>query len=114
MNLAPSEDQQAIAATAHEFLSQELPISRLRELAADLEGPAIDEETWTRCAALGWLALGLSEEAGGAGFGLPEGVRLLREFGRHLAPRPVLPSILRARLSAAAGARQPAPPILSR
>jgi hypothetical protein len=52
MNLAPSEDQQAIAATAHEFLSQELPISRLRELAADLDGPAIDEETWTRCAAL--------------------------------------------------------------
>ena len=35
MNLAPSEDQQAIPATAHEVLSKELPISRLRELAAD-------------------------------------------------------------------------------
>jgi alkylation response protein AidB-like acyl-CoA dehydrogenase len=113
MNLAPSEEQQAVAATAHEFLRKELPISRLRQLAADLEGPAIDEETWTRCAALGWLALGLSEEAGGAGFGLPEEVMLLREFGRHLAPGPFLSSIIGARVAAAAGASELARTITS-
>ena len=38
MNLAPSEEQQAVAATAHEFLRKELPISRLRELAANVDG----------------------------------------------------------------------------
>lgn len=113
MNLAPSEEQQAIAATAQEFLRQELPISRLRELAADLDGPAIDEQTWTRCAALGWLALGLSEEAGGAGFGLPEEAMLLRELGRHLAPGPFLSSILGARVAAAAGASELARAITS-
>jgi alkylation response protein AidB-like acyl-CoA dehydrogenase len=113
MNLAPSEEQQAIASTAHEFLRKELPISRLRQLAADLDGPAIDDATWTRCAGLGWLALGLSEEAGGAGFGLPEEVMLLREFGRHLAPGPFLSSIIGARVAAAAGARELAHAIIS-
>jgi alkylation response protein AidB-like acyl-CoA dehydrogenase len=106
MNLAPSEEQQLIAATAHEFLGKELSISRLRKLAKDVDGAAIDDETWIRCAGLGWLALGLSEEAGGAGFGLPEEVMLFREFGRHLTPGPFLSSIIGARVAAAAGVRE--------
>jgi alkylation response protein AidB-like acyl-CoA dehydrogenase len=106
MNLAPSQDQQAVAAMANEFLEQELPIARLRELAEDRDGPALDEHTWKRCAGLGWLALGLSEEAGGSGFGLPEEVMLFRELGRHLAPGPFLSSVIGARVAAAAGASE--------
>lgn len=106
MNLAPSQDQQAVAAMANEFLGQELPIARLRELAQERNGPALDEQTWKRCAALGWLALGLSEEAGGSGFGLPEEVMLFRELGRHLAPGPFLASVIGARVAATAGASE--------
>jgi alkylation response protein AidB-like acyl-CoA dehydrogenase len=106
MNLAASQDQQAVAAMANEFLEQELPITRLRELAEDRDGPALDEHTWKRCAGLGWLALGLSEEAGGSGFGLPEEVMLFRELGRHLAPGPFLSSVIGARVAAAAGASE--------
>jgi alkylation response protein AidB-like acyl-CoA dehydrogenase len=106
MNLAPSQDQQAVAAMANEFLGQELPIARLRELAQERNGPALDEHTWKRCAGLGWLALGLSEEAGGSGFGLPEEVMLFRELGRHLAPGPFLSSVIGARVAAAAGASE--------
>jgi alkylation response protein AidB-like acyl-CoA dehydrogenase len=104
MNLAPSEEQQIIAATAHEFLGNELAISRVRALAKNVNDPAIDDENWKRCADMGWLALSLSENAGGVGFGLPEEVMLFREFGRHLAPGPFLSSILGARVAAAAGA----------
>ena len=103
MNLAPSEEQLIIAASAHDFLGTELPIARLRKLAQDTDGPAIDDATWQQCADLGWLALSLPEEAGGAGFGLPEEVMLFREFGRHLAPGPFLSSVLGARVAAAAG-----------
>jgi alkylation response protein AidB-like acyl-CoA dehydrogenase len=106
MNLAPSQDQQAVAAMANEFLGQELPIARLRELAQERNGPALDEHTWKRCAGLGWLALGLSEGAGGSGFGLPEEVMLFRELGRHLAPGPFLSSVIGARVAAAAGASE--------
>jgi alkylation response protein AidB-like acyl-CoA dehydrogenase len=113
MNLAPSEDQLVIAATADDFLGKELPISRLRELAEDVDGPAIDDETWNRCAGLGWLALSLSEDAGGVGLGLPEEVMLFREFGRHLAPGPFLSSTLGAHVAAAAGAGELAEGIAS-
>jgi alkylation response protein AidB-like acyl-CoA dehydrogenase len=104
MNLEPSQEQAAIAAVTDEYLSRELPMARLRELAADVDGPAIDDRTWQRCAELGWLALGLTESAGGVGLGLAEEVMLFREFGRHLAPGPFLGSVLGARVAASAGA----------
>jgi alkylation response protein AidB-like acyl-CoA dehydrogenase len=103
MNLAPSDDQVGIAASADEFLAKELPISRLRELAADPGGDAIDERTWRRCADLGWLALSLSEDDGGVGLGLPEEVMLFRELGRRLAPGPFRSSVLGARIAARSG-----------
>jgi alkylation response protein AidB-like acyl-CoA dehydrogenase len=118
MNLAPSADQLAIAAVADDFLATELPISRRRELAADVGGPAIDDRTWARCASLGWLALGLPDEVGGVevggvGLGLPEEVMLFRECGRHLAPGPFLSSALGARVAASAGAEEVAAAIAS-
>jgi alkylation response protein AidB-like acyl-CoA dehydrogenase len=103
MNLAPSEDQAGIAASAAGFLAKELPIARLRELAADRDGDAIDDRTWRRCADLGWLALSLPEDDGGVGLGLPEEVMLFRELGRRLAPGPFRSSVLGARVAARSG-----------
>ncbi|MCW2623809.1 acyl-CoA dehydrogenase family protein [Mycobacterium sp.] len=104
MNLQPSDDQLAVAATANDFLINELPMSRVRELADDAAGAAIDDQTWGRCAELGWLGLSLPEGAGGVGLGLPEEVMLFRELGRHLTPGPFLPSTLAAHVAAVAGA----------
>ncbi|MEU9272612.1 acyl-CoA dehydrogenase family protein [Streptomyces sp. NPDC048251] len=103
MNLAPSEEQQGIAAASAEFLAERLPLSWLRELAAVPDGDAVDDATWRRCAGLGWLALGLSEDAGGLGLGLPEEVMLMRELGRGLAPGPFRSSVLGARVAARSG-----------
>ena len=103
MNLAPSPEQAAIAAAAAEFLRDQLPISRIRELAADPNGDAIDDRTWRRCAELGWLALSLSENDGGLSLGLPEEVMLFRELGRRLAPGPFRSSVLGLRVAARSG-----------
>lgn len=105
MNLEPSEAQSSIAASAADFLARELPITRVRELAEDPAADAIDEKTWRRCADLGWLALGLPEDDGGIGLGLPEETLLLRELGRHLAPGPFRSTILGGHVAALAGDR---------
>jgi len=100
MNLLPSPDQEAMAAAVRTFLAAELPLARVRALA----GPdAIDEDTWRRCAGLGWLALGLSERCGGLGAGLAEEVMVFRELGRFLTPGPFLSSSIGARVAAQAG-----------
>ncbi|PAK28044.1 hypothetical protein CJD44_00970 [Streptomyces sp. alain-838] len=103
MNLAPSEEQQGIAATSAAFLAEQLPLSWLRELAAVPDGDAVDDRTWRRCAGLGWLALSLSEDDGGLGLGLPEEVMLFRELGRGLAPGPFRSSVLGVRVAARTG-----------
>ena len=113
MNLQPSADQVAIATAAAKFLSKKVPSSRLFELASDPQGAAIDKETWNQCADLGWLAIGLAEDVGGIGLGLPEEVMLFRELGRHLAPGPFRSSALAARVAARAGAAELARAIAS-
>ena len=103
MNLAPSADQQAIAAASAEFLAEQLPLSRLRQFASDPDGDAVDDATWRRCADLGWLSLGLPEDGGGLGLGLAEEVMLFTELGRALAPGPLRSSVLGVRVAAGAG-----------
>jgi 3-oxochol-4-en-24-oyl-CoA dehydrogenase len=49
---------------------------------------------WKEIASLGWMGINLSEEVGGAGFGLPELVVILQEMGRALAPGPFLPTVM--------------------
>jgi alkylation response protein AidB-like acyl-CoA dehydrogenase len=103
VNLEPSESQNEIAAVAGSFLAKTLPTSRLRELASAPDAEAIDEHTWRTCAELGWLALGLDEQAGGLGLGLAEEAMLSRELGRHLAPGPFRSTVLAAHLASWTG-----------
>ncbi|OBI15745.1 hypothetical protein A5712_27900 [Mycobacterium sp. E2327] len=103
MNLQPSQEQESIAASAAEFLCREIPTSRVRELADDDAADAIDEDTWRRCAEIGWVSLGLPTETGGIGLGLPEETLLLRELGRHLTPGPFRSTILGGHVAALAG-----------
>jgi len=57
MNLNPSPEQAEIMESVAGFLSKELPVERLRTLAA--EKVALDDATWTRCAEMGWIGLGV-------------------------------------------------------
>lgn len=103
MNLEPSQEQFEIAASAADFLSRELPIARVRELAQDSGAEALDEKTWQRCAQLGWVSLGLPAEDGGIGLGLAEETMLFRELGRHLTPGPFRSTVLGGHVAALAG-----------
>jgi len=101
MDLLPTTEQEEIAAAARSFLAKELPESRIRQLAD--EEMNVDAPVWSAVAQLGWFALGLPEDLGGVGYGLPEEVMLFREIGRHLAPGPFASTALAARVAARAG-----------
>jgi alkylation response protein AidB-like acyl-CoA dehydrogenase len=101
MDLLPSPEQEEIVASIARFLSAEVPPTKVR---AQLSEPSsVDPKLWSAVAGLGWFGLGLAEDAGGVGYGLPEEALLFREIGRHLAPGPFLATLLGARVAAVAG-----------
>ncbi|MCW2831232.1 MAG: putative Acyl-CoA dehydrogenase [Aeromicrobium sp.] len=101
MDLLPTSDQDDIVSTAASVLAKEFPTSSLRDRAGEAEAAA--PKAWSAAAATGLLALGLSEEAGGAGFGVAEEALLFREIGRHLAPGPFLSTVLAGHVALSAG-----------
>jgi alkylation response protein AidB-like acyl-CoA dehydrogenase len=107
MNLLPDAGQQEVVDAAASFLAKELPAGRVRSLAAAAgeggDGASVDRELWGRMGALGWFALGVPDDLGGAGYGIVEEVLLFRELGRALAPGPFVGQVLAAHL--AGGAR---------
>src|SRR5262249_48172568 len=66
MNFDLSDEQREIARAARELLAQRSSFARVREAA---EGAGYDEALWAELASLGWTAIGIAEEDGGAGFG---------------------------------------------
>jgi len=101
MDMLPTDEQEEIVSSVSSFLSAELPIPKVRAMFT--AGSSIDRDVWSKCAGLGWFGLGLSEAAGGVGYGLAEEALLFREIGRHLAPGPFLSTLLAARVATAAG-----------
>ena len=103
MELMPSTEQQELAASAAEYLANEVPISRVRELAKSSSDGLIDAVMWSEWASMGFFSVGISETAGGLGLGLVEESLLVHQFGRHLTPGPLVPSIVAAHVAHAAG-----------
>jgi alkylation response protein AidB-like acyl-CoA dehydrogenase len=88
VDLIPDEDQSAIEDTIVSFLADVLPVERLREAAN--HGGAAESAVWSQLCELGLFGLGLSEEQGGLGLGLPEEALVARALGRHLVSPGVL------------------------
>src|SRR4051795_5197028 len=83
-----TDEQQAIRATAKEFLASRYKSERVRELAASETGFA--QSDWKEMAELGWAGLALPEEWGGQGLGIVDLAVLFEEMGYALAPSPLL------------------------
>jgi alkylation response protein AidB-like acyl-CoA dehydrogenase len=83
-----TDEQQAIKATAHDFLASRFKSARLREIAASEDGT--DPGGWKEMADLGWAGLALPEEWGGQGLGIVDLAVLFEEMGYALAPSPLL------------------------
>jgi alkylation response protein AidB-like acyl-CoA dehydrogenase len=83
-----TDEQQAIKATAHDFLASRMKSERMRELAESESG--FDADLWKEMAELGWAGLALPEEWGGQGLGIVDLAVLFEELGYALAPSPLL------------------------
>lgn len=96
MDFTPTEDQQALVALAARILGDRATPTRLAEL--EEAGRWLDDELWGRLAEAGIVGAALGEDVGGGGLGLTELALLLEQVGAHVAPVPLLETVLCAAL----------------
>src|SRR5688500_17466505 len=101
MAIAITEDHQALATTASEFLQKREARRAARNLLeAETEPmPAM----WDDIINLGWLGLHLPEAYGGSGYGIEELVVVVEEMAKAVAPGPFVPTVIASAVLAAAG-----------
>lgn len=85
-----NEQQNEFRQEARRFLTAECPPDRVRKA---LEGGGFDRDLWRGVAEMGFLGIAIPEEHGGLGLGYLELCAVAEEFGRALAPLPILPSV---------------------
>lgn len=101
MRFIPGEDQQLIKEVYSRFFAQECPISLVR----DCEGSGHSPDLWNKIVDSGLLRIGLDDGEKGAA-GAVERALVAEEFGRTLAPVPLLESWIAIRcLSRASNSR---------
>jgi alkylation response protein AidB-like acyl-CoA dehydrogenase len=103
MELVATPAQLDIADATAEYLSKEVPLPRIREMSAAGRDTVVDDDTWRRWAAQGFFSLGVAETTGGLGLGIVEEFLVVEQFGRHLTPGPVVPTMLATHVASAAG-----------
>ena len=96
-----TDEQQAIKATARDFLAARYKSERIRELAESDHG--FEQSDWAEMAELGWPGLALPEEWGGQGLGIVELSVLFEEMGYALAPSPLFSNTVAGLLLAHCG-----------
>jgi alkylation response protein AidB-like acyl-CoA dehydrogenase len=98
VNFEPSQDQEALLEAVKRFLSEQLPLSRLR-----LSNGEKAESYWSELAGLGLFGVAASSEQGGMGLDLADETLLFREFGRHLVSPCALATTIGRRLASLTG-----------
>ena len=93
MDLGLTEIQLMLKNSAKEFLSQECPLTFVREMENNSQG--YTEEFWQQFANLGWTGLAFPEVYGGTGGNFPDLAVLLEEMGRTLFASPFISTSLR-------------------
>ncbi len=94
VNFAFSEEQEELRRYARQWLAERSPSKTVRELMETEEG--FDRAQWTEIAEMGWQAMAIPEEYGGAGFGFLELVVLLEEQGAALFASPFFSTVVLA------------------
>ncbi len=107
MQLALTEDQDLIAKTAADFVAENSPVSRVRELRDQADATGFSRALWKEMADLGWVGIPFDEAHGGAGLGMAELVLVMEALGRSLAPEPFLSTVLLAGQALARGGSEP-------
>ena len=92
MNFAFSSEQELLRESVEKFVAAEYPFERRRELAASEDG--FSRDNWRTFAELGWLGLGIAEDAGGVGGSAVETAVVMEALGSALAVEPYLPTVV--------------------
>ena len=100
-NFTLSEEQRQLQEVFTALFQKESPTSRVR--AAEPLG--FDRELWRQLTEAGIVAMGLPEAAGGDGGGIVELAIVAQQFGRSLAPVPLVDALVATRLLASSGVR---------
>jgi len=91
MDFEFSDDDRAIQQAAREFLQEQSPLTRCREV---LESPQpYSQPLWKELAKQGWLGTAIPESYGGSGTGHLALALIAEEIGRALAPVPFASSV---------------------
>ena len=101
MAIAITEDHQALADTASEFLQKREARRAARGLLEAESEPM--PAMWDDIVNLGWLGLHVAEEHGGSGYGLEELVVVVEELAKAVAPGPFVPTVLTSAVLAEIG-----------
>lgn len=100
MDFSFSEAQEDVANLTRQILEGKLSEERMRQVEAGVD--RFDRDLWDELARADILGIALPTGVGGSGYGMVEQMRVLIELGRHVAPVPVLPSIVLGAMSIAA------------
>jgi alkylation response protein AidB-like acyl-CoA dehydrogenase len=92
MNFAFTPEQEMLRDSVRSFLTDKIPMTRVRELMETEAG--FDEALWAETAGLGWQGMAIPEEYGGAGFSYLELGIVFEEMGRALTPLPFLSTVV--------------------
>ncbi len=92
MDLGFTEIQQMLKNSAREFLSQECPLTLVREMEEDQQG--YTDELWRQLVSLGWTGVVFPEQYGGTGGEFVDLAVLLEEMGRSLLPGPFFSTVV--------------------
>ncbi len=92
MNFGTTDEQAMLRDMAREFLANRLSSERVRVLMES--DTAHDEAFWAEIAEMGWQAMAIPEEYGGAGFTFQELGVILEEMGRRVSPGPFFSTVV--------------------
>jgi 3-oxocholest-4-en-26-oyl-CoA dehydrogenase beta subunit len=94
MDFALSEEQEELAGLAARILEDRMDLQHLK--ARDRSDDWYDVDTWREFAKANLVGIALPESAGGLGLGFLDLCMVLREVGRHVAPLPMIPTLVSA------------------
>jgi alkylation response protein AidB-like acyl-CoA dehydrogenase len=94
MDFGLSEEQRLLEQTLRRWLDEQVPVARVREIAASEAG--FDAKLWQGLAELGVLGLLVAEEHGGSGLGLLDAALAMESLARAATPAPYLGSAVLA------------------
>jgi 3-oxocholest-4-en-26-oyl-CoA dehydrogenase beta subunit len=92
MDFSLTETQQELTALTGQILGDRMTLPRLKAVERSDDG--FDRDTWAELAKANLLGIAVPEAHGGLGFGFLDLCLVLQEVGRHVAPLPVVPSLV--------------------